>query len=161
MSMPHSDCSRTTSLTACLLKLANACLSYGSPATCACISFNSGCGRARLPTCVVKMRSVLRCIYASTDCRRLLVVRQHTRDDTYWRRAEAAVEGGATRGERESRTPDRSARSACVAGVGRIRAFAHIPTLPKRRPPRVLQGSQSDFERAHAFSADGRGARLP
>src|SRR6266571_276470 len=62
MSIPHSDCSRTTSLTACLLKLANACVSYGSPATCACISFNSGCGRARLPTCVVKMRSVLRCI---------------------------------------------------------------------------------------------------
>src|SRR5437773_59279 len=62
MSMPHSDCWRTTSLTACLHKLANACSSYGSPATCACISFNNGCGRARLPTCVVKMRCVLRCI---------------------------------------------------------------------------------------------------
>src|SRR5881409_1009589 len=41
---------------------ASASSSYGSPLTCFCTSSSRSCGRARLPTCVVRMRSVLRFI---------------------------------------------------------------------------------------------------
>src|SRR4029077_10373243 len=74
-SMPSSICLRTISPTAAESRAACAFSSMGLPSSLACTSASSSTGRGRLPTWVVRMRSVLRCMASSrflvlNDCER-------------------------------------------------------------------------------------------
>ena len=59
MSMPSSACRRTTSATAWRTRASKAAASYGWPLARAAIMSKRSGGRARLPTWVVRIRSVL------------------------------------------------------------------------------------------------------
>src|SRR5512132_629577 len=61
--MPASFCSRITSSTARWTVVSNLAASTGSPRSCAKIRSTTSCGRGRLPTWVVRMRSVLSFIF--------------------------------------------------------------------------------------------------
>src|SRR5688572_704847 len=62
MSRPAAHCLRTTSVTASRTSLSKSALSYGCARSCAFSKGTRASGRARLPTWVVRMRSVLRFI---------------------------------------------------------------------------------------------------
>src|SRR5262245_24322272 len=62
MSMPSSTCLRTTSPTASCKRRACAASSTGLPCCLASITASTSGGRGRLPTWVVRMRSLLRFI---------------------------------------------------------------------------------------------------
>jgi hypothetical protein len=81
MSMPASVWRRTVSATALLTRAAKAVSSTASPCAFFRISAASSSGRGRLPTCVVRMRSILRFIMFLPDLRSVA-------------RIEAAVQGG-------------------------------------------------------------------
>src|SRR5689334_18996534 len=66
-SSPAERCLATTSATAWRSASARSVSSTGCPAAAARIRSSSAGGRARLPTCVVKMRSVLRCMAARLE----------------------------------------------------------------------------------------------
>src|SRR5579863_542720 len=57
--MPMATCRATISATACFTCASNSARSYGSSRSFLISSSTSACGRGRLPTCVVRMRSVL------------------------------------------------------------------------------------------------------
>src|ERR1700682_4441252 len=59
MSMPASRCSRITSLTPRRMTASKWVRSYASPRSCANRRSATSCGRGKLPTCVVRIRSVL------------------------------------------------------------------------------------------------------
>src|ERR1051326_6019456 len=60
MSMPTSACLRTTSFTPCRTADSNVCSSYGLWLTLLRMICRISGGRTRLPTCVVRMRWLLR-----------------------------------------------------------------------------------------------------
>src|SRR3954464_11385590 len=62
MSMPASTCCRTTSLTPARTSSARVASSYGCPIVFAFMPRMISRVRTRLPLCVVRMRSVLRCM---------------------------------------------------------------------------------------------------
>src|SRR6185312_6010692 len=66
-SSPAERCLATTSAMAWRSAPARSVSSTGSPAAAARIRSSSADGRARLPTCVVYMRSVLRCMAARLE----------------------------------------------------------------------------------------------
>src|SRR5882724_6369127 len=59
--MPASTCRPTTSATAASMRAARAAPSTGTPSSFANMLLVRSSGRGRLPVCVVRMRSVLRC----------------------------------------------------------------------------------------------------
>src|SRR5262249_20644830 len=62
MARPRSACFRVTSSTARATRASSATWSYDCPASRACKSGIRSSGRGRLPTCVVRMRLLLRFI---------------------------------------------------------------------------------------------------
>jgi len=65
MSIPASACRRTVSATALLTRAASAVSSIASPRCFCRIIARRSSGRGRLPTCVVRMRLVLRFMVSS------------------------------------------------------------------------------------------------
>src|SRR6516162_11039137 len=88
-SMPQSACCFTVSATALLMRLANAAVSNGSPRSFAWIISNKSGGRGRLPTWVLRIRSVLCFISALLAEKKGSAYRIHGR----WRRPREGLSG--------------------------------------------------------------------
>ena len=115
-SMPAAACCCTTSLTASRDWRANSAWSYAWPATLARMISRSGCGRARLPTCVVRIRSVLCFMQAVRFCARA-AARNDSRLPNHRPRLPAGGSGGSRRGV-----------CACNRAAERRDALRGVPT---------------------------------
>src|SRR5947208_1065777 len=111
-SSPASACLRTTSATAARTCPPKAPRSYGRPCSFSRMVSNSSLGRARLPTWVVRIRSVLLftrpCYLRSVS---VLGILPHGRIGVCWRSDEGPGHGaGRPRGDRGDGSPSRGRR---------------------------------------------------